>query len=512
MPELPPPLDPRFAIHDPVHGRVWLTPTEIAIVNTPEFQRLRHIGQITPVDHVFPGTTHNRFAHSIGVMHIMGRVLSQRDIMSYFSTPGRELYIPLVRLAALLHDVGHLPFSHVGEMAWNATRNSGRAFAYTSNDGARSVFDVAAGARPKPAVHEELSALVIRYSSIADVIDDGLPSVNGTKASDLVAKIVEGADTDLVVRNLLSSELDCDRLDYLLRDSLYAGLVYGHIDLDYLIGNLITVEEEAQPGNGPAQRLLAIDRRHGLVAGEHFLMARYYHYAQFISHKTVAAAEVDMVAGMIELIRLERLPLIDRLLGGPATERLAQLRELTDFHVLELLRDAATDTRVSDELREAAVRLFERKLLKTAARDDRLEELPRPPAPPRHPWDVRLKRDVDKLAVAEGCDIDPSRFCYRRSALPLSGIPGEERPSTFATPAGADTVRRGLIKAAKVGGNGEPLRLLIEESPILRGLSKQQWATRRIFVREPLDSYHPRRASDEFTRLKQFFADELRDS
>jgi hypothetical protein len=395
-------------------------------------------------------------------------------------------------------------------MAWNATRDPRRRFDYTEDD-ARSVFDVAASARSKPAVHEELSALVIRHSSIADVIDDDLSPVNGTKASDLVAKIVEGTDTDLVVRNLLSSELDCDRLDYLLRDSLYAGLVYGHIDLDYLIGNLITVEEGFQPGGEPAQTLLAIDRRHGLVAGEHFLMARYYHYAQFISHKTVAAAEVDIVAGIIELIRFERLPLINRLVEGSETKRLAQLRELTDFHVLELLRDAATDAGVSEELREAAVRLFERKLLKTAARHEGLEDIPRPLAPPRHPWDVRLKRDIDKLAVAERCRIDPSLFCYRRNALPLSGIQGEERPSTFATAAGADTVRRGLIKAAKVGGNGEPLRLLIEESPILRGLSKQQWATRRIFVHEPLDSYRPRRkASKEFERLKQFFDEELR--
>jgi HD superfamily phosphohydrolase len=147
---LPAPLEPANPIHDPVHGRVWLTALEIAVINTPEFQRLRSIGQLTPVEQVFPGATHNRFAHSIGVVHIMGLILRQPSIHQYFVQKD-ERYIQLLRLAALLHDVGHLPFSHVGEMAWNASATSNGVY---DADRGETVFDAAARAKAKPALHE----------------------------------------------------------------------------------------------------------------------------------------------------------------------------------------------------------------------------------------------------------------------------------------------------------------------------------------------------------------------
>jgi HD superfamily phosphohydrolase len=292
MSDLPPQLLAANPVHDPVHGRVWLTRLEIDLINTPEFQRLRSIGQLTPVDLVFPGATHNRFAHSIGAAHVMGMILRQKPMQEYFSD-GREEYVRLLRLAALLHDVGHLPFSHVGEMAWNAADDD-HAFAYVDSP-TTTVFDAAAAAKATPALHEELSVLLIEHSRLTGLIDSAVAPLDNVPASSVVAQIVAGRDTDPVVRNLLSSDLDCDRLDYLLRDSLTAGLVYGNIDLSYLIGNLLVARDEDD------QPLLAIEHKHGLLAGEHFLLARYYHYAQFVSHKTVASAEVALVAGILEL-------------------------------------------------------------------------------------------------------------------------------------------------------------------------------------------------------------------
>lgn len=299
MSSLPHPLTATHPVQDPIHGRIWLTDVELAIVDTGEFQRLRHISQLSPVDLVFPGATHDRFSHSIGAAHVMGLILSQKPFQDHFCKYlERPDYIQLLRLAALLHDVGHMPFSHVGETAWHAASASD-AFSYINQEGF-TVFDAAAGASSK-SLHESLSELVITESQIASIIDKEVAAVDGEAASHAVAAILAGRQTDLVAHNLLSSDLDCDRLDYLLRDSMTAGLVYGNIDLAYLVGNLVVAED-------PGGRVLAIDGKHGRMAGEHFLLARYFHYAQFISHKTVASAEVDLIAAMLELIRLDKLP------------------------------------------------------------------------------------------------------------------------------------------------------------------------------------------------------------
>ena len=428
----------------------------------------------------------------------MGMILHQRPMQAYFAQDRAEL-VPVLRLAALLHDVGHLPFSHVGEMAWNATRASD-AFGYRDRP-EESVFDVAASASAKPALHEQLSTLVIEHSRIGALIDETLPPIGGNSASEVVARIVGGEHSNLVVRNLLSSDLDCDRLDYLLRDSLAAGLVYGNIDLSYLIGNLLIAEDD----HGEA--LLAIDRRHGLLAGEHFLLARYYHYAQFISHKTVASAEVDLVAAMIELIRIGVLPPPDALLEGSDADRLRTLLALTDARVQNAVAQAPSDHSSESELLEASRRLSERKLLKAAARDEQLEDRPRPGSSHAHTWDTRLRRPEDKITVAADCNVDPSMFCYRRTSLPLTGIEGDVAPATAIEH--PDDVQQGFRKSARVSDGGAPPKLLIAESQLLGHLSMKQWTTRRVFYREALDSYYPARCSREFGRVRRFFEEEL---
>lgn len=493
---LPPPLTPANAIHDPVHGRIWLTKVEIELINTPEFQRLRGIGQLTPVDLVFPGATHNRFAHSIGAAHVIGMIASQKPVAKYFSDE-REPLIQLLRLAALLHDVGHLPFSHVGEMAWLAAGKA-NAFAYHDNpSGPLSVFDTAAAARPKPPLHEELSALLIAESRLGKIIDNAIDAIDGMPASRLVEQIVRGTHTDLVARNLLSSDLDCDRLDYLLRDSLSAGLVYGHIDLAYLVGAFVVVEGSEGP-------TLAIDGRHGLLTGEHFLLARYYHYAQFVTHKTVAAAEVGFVAAILELIRLGRLPTTHSLTNPKvaARTRIATLMGLTDARVEAEIALAANGDG-SEELVETARRLLERKLSKVAARHDGLEPARTAGQPFAHPVDRLLP--AQKQKVADECKVDPRKFYYRKTAMPLTGVEGDLSPADAIR--NPESLRASVRKAAKVVFDGKPPELLIDRSFVLKELSHHHWTTRRVFMREPLKNYEPRKSSRELQRLKRYFAE-----
>ncbi|MGI8623513.1 MAG: HD domain-containing protein [Solirubrobacteraceae bacterium] len=468
------------------------------VINTPEFQRLRGIGQLTPVDLVFPGATHNRFAHSIGAAHVIGMILSQKRVGKYFEGDRRRLIQPL-RLAALLHDVGHLPFSHVGEMAWLLAAQPD-AFAYhEAGKGPMTVFDSAARARAKPPLHEELSQLLITESRLGELIDRELDPVDGEPASALVRRIIAGTHPDLVARNLLSSDLDCDRLDYLLRDSLMAGLVYGHIDLSYLIGALLI----ATGNEGPT---LAIDGRHGILTGEHFLLARYYHYAQFVTHKTVAAAEVTLVAAILELIRCERLPRTLELTGiefAPA-KRIECLMTLTDAHVEAKIAEAARGSG-SQTLVCASRRLLERKLPKIAAANEGLERARRGGAPPAHNWD-RLSKPEAKQQLADEIGVGSRDFFYRTTSLPLSGVPGDISPAdAVKDPEG---LRKSVRKAAKVSVDDAPPELLIDHSFVLKGLANHDWTTRRVFVLEPPGSYEPRCPSANFNALKKYFAED----
>ena len=280
-----------------------------------------------------------------------------------------------------------------------------------------------------------------------------------------------------------------------------AGLVYGNIDLAYLVGNLVVAED-------PGGRVLAIDGKHGRMAGEHFLLARYFHYAQFISHKTVASAEVDLIAAMLELIRLDKLPSHATLFSGDAAARLDQLGALTDYRVMMLLDECAS---VNGEahLTEAAARLMQRRLLKTAARHEALECLPHTADPRAHKWDTLLRDLEAKQVAAQRCGVDPELFCYRHKSLPLTSVPGDIPTSQGTTDAGRRDASQGVRKGAKITDEKDRPELLLERSSLLRHLSAQQWATRRIFVREPLASYAPRRPTKDFKLIKAYFEGEL---
>lgn len=516
MSDLPSPLEPYNPIHDPIHGRIWLTKVEMELVNTPEFQRLRRISQLSPADYVFPGSTHNRFCHSLGATHVMGLILGRPALQAHFKD--RLHMIQILRLAALLHDIGHLPFSHVGEAAWNASRtvnwDEHRQLKYLT------ALDLVAASTPA-AYHEELSATVVRSERISAIIDGHISrdhtgeGASGHPTSELVARIIKSIPTeadkaDAVVHNLLSSELDCDRLDYLLRDSHAAGLTYGQADLWYLIENMIVVEDRHI---GP---VLAIDQKHGKLACEHYLLARYYHYAQLIGHKTVGAAELALGAAILELIRLEKLPAATSLQQAIAATGQAgpAFTEITDDRVLSLLSEVPRNLSGEPELIEYAQRVTERKLPKVIADDSGLQETKRPGEARAHPWDVALPKGHPeaKLAIADQCEVRAVYFSYSRRSRSLSGLDPGAIPAEVLEH-GADSLKSKLTKAAKIAEpDGTPTPLLLH-SPLVQAIASRRWATRRILALEPLDYYSgggEKRRSAEFTRVKRFFDDALK--
>ncbi len=238
--------------HDPLHGAISLDggdSTEallIRLIDTPPFQRLRRIRQLDAASFTFHGAEGSRFTHSVGVLHTARRVF---DKMAKRHSDLRP-YRALVLASALLHDIGHSPFSHAGEEMFGCH-------------------------------HEHWTRRIIAEDpSIAQLLSEYDPSL-----PEQMQQVVQKTFSLPVVGQLVSSQLDCDRLDYLLRDSLLTGAQYGRLDLD----RILTVMDY-DPDTGS----LKISARKGLGPIEHYLVVRYFMYTQVYQHpKSLAARFVQ---------------------------------------------------------------------------------------------------------------------------------------------------------------------------------------------------------------------------
>lgn len=234
--------------HDPLHGAIALSnsdPTEallIHLIDTPAFQRLRRIRQLGPASLTFHGAESSRFTHSLGVMAVARRAFD-RLAKAY---PQLHPYRPVVLCAALLHDIGHGPFSHTGEDIFGCH-------------------------------HEHWTERILQESDlIRQAIDAFHPQL-----LEQVVQVYHHKHPVPLVWQLVSSQLDCDRLDYLMRDSYFTGASYGKIDLDRILMAL---------RYDPVTQQLAVARK-GMAAVEHYLIVRYFMYAQVYNHpKNIAAS------------------------------------------------------------------------------------------------------------------------------------------------------------------------------------------------------------------------------
>ncbi|MCA1593186.1 MAG: HD domain-containing protein [Acidobacteria bacterium] len=234
---------------DPVHNIIRLrTDTDegelmVRLIDSFEFQRLRRIKQLGLALYTYQGAEHSRFTHSLGVLHLITRVLDRLG-EKYTITPEDRA---AARAAALLHDIGHGPFSHVMEKVLNFHHEAWTVEAVTSDE-------------------TEVGRVLRAYSP-------DLPR--------RVARIIEGTFQPAFLAQLVSSQLDVDRMDYLLRDSLMTGAKYGLYDLEWIV-NALEVDEAAD-------RIYVAAR--GLYAVEEYLQARYYMFRQVYFHRTLRSAE-----------------------------------------------------------------------------------------------------------------------------------------------------------------------------------------------------------------------------
>jgi HD superfamily phosphohydrolase len=292
-------------LRDPVHGLIPFDSAEdeivVRLLATPQMQRLRRIRQLGVASVAFPGAEHTRFAHAIGSAHVMKRLLARlRDVQGDLPIRhfvGKETATEALA-AALLHDVGHGPLSHLFE-------------------------DALAGA---PA-HEEWSTRIIldgdsEVSRILAAEDARLPA--------RVAALVLGRHECAYLARAVSGMLDVDRCDYLLRDAHATGVPYGRYDLDWLLRSLTF----AQPSGDEAPPL-AIDGAKGIVSLESFILARLFMFQQVYFHKAARAAEWmirAILARAAELLRQGvKLPEVPAAIASIATKRGAPLADYLEL-------------------------------------------------------------------------------------------------------------------------------------------------------------------------------------
>ena len=248
-----------LSIRDPVHGFVRADLLETALINSRPVQRLRFIHQLGFAFLVFPGAEHSRFGHVIGAMHLAGRVYDALCSKSGGMLPG-ESRAPerrLTRAAALLHDLGHAPFSHSAE------------------DLFAEGID-----------HEEMTRRLLGSPEIEEIFarhGEGIGTAD-------VRRLLQGGrtPTERLLAKVVSGELDVDKMDYLLRDSLFCGVRYGTYDLERLLDTILPIEDPQTGEWG-----VGVDEG-GVHALEALVMARYYMFTQVYFNVTGKALELHL--------------------------------------------------------------------------------------------------------------------------------------------------------------------------------------------------------------------------
>ena len=393
-------------VRDAVHVFVGFDDDERLIIDSPPFQRLRHIHQLALTYNVYPGASHKRFEHCLGVMHLAGRVYDVITRSDKISDPVRTT-IPdrsqndfgywrtVVRMAALCHDMGHLPFSHAAE----------EELLPDGVEHERITWDI---------VHDPL--LVEIFQKITPPVrpdDVGKLAVGPRKAEKMGLDVSFSPWEAILAEIIVGDSFGVDRMDYLLRDSLHLGVAYGRFDHERLIGTLRVMpeppREEGEEDESAVEPVLGCERG-GLQSAEQLLLARYFMFSQVYHHSTRLAYNEHLK----DFLRAW-------LSNGVFPTDVAGHLALEDTDVLLAITQAAADPGRAghDPARRIATRdHFKVAYEKRAAPKDREKN-------DEHPLRGDTASDVEALADAAAAHFGSGLIAY-------GAPPSRKRPPDFA--------------------------------------------------------------------------------
>jgi len=295
-------------INDPIFGLIELNQVESQIIDTPLFQRLRYIKQLGLAHFVYPNALHSRFTHSLGVFYltdVISNVL-KKDNEDLFDKES----INNLKMAALLHDIGHFPFSHALE--FYSKRED------FSLEGLPYFFKMP---------HEVFGSYIIRNSYIREILE------NNGYDTEQICSLIEGNDLENIILNrIINWELDADRLDYILRDSFFTGVGFGNVNYQYLLNSFKVYKNNR----------IVIDTK-AIRDIEHFIISRFSLHDRVYTHKTGSYFTYMLTSSAHEMIRDFEFPYFSKekeLKRILATQDNSQeLFELTDTILLSNLKD-----------------------------------------------------------------------------------------------------------------------------------------------------------------------------
>lgn len=255
-------------IRDPIHNFIRLDTTERKVVNSVPFQRLRHIHQLALTSHIYPGATHKRFEHSLGVMELASRIfdvvtnsdrlaIKVRGVVPIGDRLQYQYWRRVLRMAALCHDLGHLPFSHAAEDHLLKGRT-----------------------------HEDITVDIIKSPEMMDIWGSMKPSLDAADVAKIAVgpkKMVEEefSEWEILLSEIITSNVfGADRMDYLLRDGHHAGVIYGNFDHYRLIDTMRILPREDR---GSTELELGLEEG-GLYSAEALLLSRYFMFSQLYLH------------------------------------------------------------------------------------------------------------------------------------------------------------------------------------------------------------------------------------
>ncbi len=439
-------------IIDPVHGDIGLSQLETELIDTPTFQRLRRIKQLGFAYTVYPNARHSRFEHSLGVMHIMSRILESFRSKNKDAVPDEDFR--KLRIAALLHDIGHYPYSHLMEkIDWESEQR------YITKKGQDK--EESAPRPNKYPGHDKLGEIVItsRKDIREKLEDDDIDPRD-------IAALIKGQHQSIL--NLINASLDVDRLDYLVRDSLNTGLPYGRVDLNYIVNNLeLTGEKEV------------VVREKAKNSIEHMLMGRYFMFNTVYMHKTVFAFEEIIRRIVLALWRKREIPASGDEIEQMASENSERFLDFNDEY-LDRLIDRYAHNKKNKKLAALCTAVRLRQPPKLVYEVSELTPNDSNPSQEYTLLTTSFKNKVKDLA--RDTHIPEDRWIFKDIKTPEF-----EKLHPFVSLAEAAAIKDGgeqqlreLVRVRKK--SGEPRRLLEDKSSVLHFMSQLKPKLFRIYV------------------------------
>lgn len=449
---------------DPVHGLIPISNKDAFLtdlINTREFQRLHRVRQLGVASLTFPGTDHSRFCHSLGVLHVASRILEVLRNRYPESVVSNQIdsHNQTIKAAALLHDIGHGPFSHLMERAFDIGKDH--------EERTKAMIGHAGGG-----VHAALNGAGIDPQKVAEVIDHKFPF--------------------LFLQDIVSSQLDADRMDYLIRDSHFAGVNYGVFDLEWIL-NCLCIGSYAENDGDPHLWRLCLDNRRGLQAAEQLILARQHMSLQVYYHKSTRRWEAVFLCLIREAGRLaaeDGLPdqtpeLVKAYLkekGRVDHEQFLRMDEPLMMHAFSIWRDAADSKH--RWLAQLASGFLERR--KVLVRVDLPEDIS---ADQEAVLRMRLENDL-KTAGNSHWELDPGEFTPYKGPNPSSK---RTDPEGYNFSVLANSI---LLSNGTTGEKAVPVA---EISRIFQTLIDQRFRLRRLYCDPSLKKEIDRIVKDTLT-------------